>query len=254
MEVVENPRREKPVWNVLVVNFGMRISALVHLRPLLIFLNTVAGQQSSIAWFCRSCEAGTKRIQMMITAIDGRICELEILTEAVESLTSKINSLAVARSTSDTSYQDNGQPLSNAQTNIFSSKTIMVSEVTNELKEREKRALNVVFNGAKDKEHVLQFLRAADWETPAKILEITTQSKKTLFIVTMNSEKDKWTLIGKARKLSSFIENLKNMFINPDLTKSEREIQFKLREEVRRKRGLGELVKISRGRVIEVKS
>ena len=100
---------------------------------------------------------------------------------------------------------------------------------------------------------MIKFIKAGGFDEPTKITEITTQSKKQLFIVTMKTESVKWALIGKARRLSNINDDLKNIFVNPDLTKSERNLQFKLREEVRHRRSLGESVKISKGKVVTIK-
>ena len=99
---------------------------------------------------------------------------------------------------------------------------------------------------------MIKFIKSGGFDEPTKITEITTQSKKQLFIVTMKTESVKWALIGKARRLSNINDDLKNIFVNPDLTKSERNLQFKLRE-VRHRCSLGESVKISKGKGVTIK-
>ena len=71
---------------------------------------------------------------------------------------------------------------------------------------------------------------------------------------TMDSEKDKWLLISKARVVSQSKVDLNNIFVNPDLTKTERDLQYQLRQEVRRRREQGENVKIRKGKVIVVQN
>ena len=91
------------------------------------------------------------------------------------------------------------------------------------------------------------FWKAAGTQKPSKLFEIKTQ-QKTLFIVTMDSKKDKWLLISKARVVSQSSKvDLNNIFVNPDLTKTERDLQYQLRQEVRRRREQGENVKIRKG-------
>ena len=212
------------------------------------FLLSPAGQKSSIHWYCKSCDSSSKKLHEMVTAANDRMTVIEQkvdqITEALKNLSVKLENAIFTRD-AVTSQQ-------NAQTNV-PSQTIMVSEIANELKEREKRALNVVFSGAETKEKVINFIKAGGFDEPTKITEITTQSKKQLFIVTMTTESVKWALIGKARRLSNTNDDLKNIFVNPDLTKSERDLQFKLREEVRHRRSLGESVKISKGKVVIIK-
>ena len=94
-------------------------------------------------------------------------------------------------------------------------------------------------------------MEAAGAEKPSNVLKIQTP-KKALYIVTMASERDKWSLIGKARTISQTKEGLENIFGNPDLTKSECNVQYELRKEVRDRRKLGENVKISKGKVVQV--
>jgi len=95
-------------------------------------------------------------------------------------------------------------------------------------------------------------LKVADIESATKILKIETKTKKTLFVVTLQTEAQKWALIGKARKVSLTKDEFKTVFVNPDLTKSERDVQFELRKEVRSRRQMGEQVKISKGRVVVI--
>ena len=71
---------------------------------------------------------------------------------------------------------------------------------------------------------------------------------------TMDSEKDKWLLISKARVVSQSKVDLNNIFVNPDLTITERDLHYQLRQEVRRRREQGENVKIRKGKVIVVQN
>ena len=112
--------------------------------------------------------------------------------------------------------------------------------------EREKRARNVIFTGDVTKDKVDTFLQTAKVESPTKVLEISTAQNKKLYIVSMVQEKEKWALIGKARSISQSSDSLNNIYVNPDLTKTERDAQYLLRQEVRRRRQLGENVKIKK--------
>ena len=68
------------------------------------------------------------------------------------------------------------------------------------------------------------------------------------------SFKKKWSLISKARTISQTKDGLQNIYVNPDLTKTERNNQYMLRQEVRARRQHGEKVKISKGKVIQIPS
>lgn len=178
------------------------------------------------------------------------------IKQAVEGLNEKIDSLADGYKSRDRQRPNSEDtPLNlDLQHNKTKNATDIVSQVASELREREKRALNVVFTGEVDKEKVKLFLQTVGTEEPSKVLEIKTLQKKTLYIVTMASEKDKWSLVSKARAISQSKDGLNNIFVNPDLTKTERDVQYQLRQEVRKRRGQGESVKISKGKVVVVQT
>lgn len=64
------------------------------------------------------------------------------------------------------------------------------------------------------------------------------------------SEKEKWKIVGKARAAMQGNTDFANIYVNPDLTKTERERQFLLRKELRSRRENGEDVMIKRGVVV----
>lgn len=209
------------------------------------------------------------RVGEMEAKVDGKFQGLDIgleevatslkqnIEQAVETLNQKIESIGPvlqSPSTVDGGHHPStaaGLQVNKSTTSNFSA--TVVSQVANELREREKRVLNVVFSGEVDKEKVDRFLEASNTEKPSKVLEIKTQqSEKTLYIVTMVSERDKWALIAKGKSISQSKSGLDNIFVNPDLTKTERDVQYELRQEVRNRRQKGENVKISKGRVVVI--
>ena len=200
------------------------------------FLESEAGQSSNLHWYCRSCEAGSRRILEKLVVMDERLSTVE---NQVGEIKGKLDQLD---SKLDGTSKKNDNP-----------KPQFISEVVEEIREREKRALNVVFSGEVTKEKVDRFVEVQGGESPSKVLEVETKSKKKLYIVTLKSERQKWALIGKAKQITQSTEGLKDIYVNPDLTKSEREIQFNLREEVRRRRLQGESVKIKRGKIVASK-
>ena len=74
--------------------------------------------------------------------------------------------------------------------------------------------------------------------------------KTRLILVTLSSEDMKWEVLREAKNLRDFDE-YHGVYINPDLTKTEREQNKKLRDEVREKREKGEDVVIYKGRIIK---
>lgn len=185
-------------------------------------------------------------IDKRLTSVESQLTDLSEKVESVigtqlNDLSKKVDTLL--------SEDSPGRQVSKK----FSAKPEIISEITNEIKERERRALNVVFAGEMvTKEKVEKFVGQAGVDSTG-IKKIETEGKKCLFIVTLNTEPQKWSLIKKARQISRSVEGLENIFVNPDLTKTERDIQYQLRQELRRRRALGETVKISKGRVVEMK-
>ena len=115
------------------------------------------------------------------------------------------------------------------------------------------RALSVVFAGEVTREKMDHFIQATGAEAPNKVAEIKTQLKNMLYIVSMKTEREKWSLISKALTISQTKYGLQNIYVNPDLTKTERNNQYLLRQEVRARRQHGE-VKISKGKVFQIVS
>lgn len=250
------------------------------------FLKSPAGKSSSIHWHCTSCENSSRRLHEMISAVNSRVelveGKIDDLKEVVLCLDSKVekrvdrlsgeltdvvNSFVDIKEAvsslnkrldnfenADSSSQWKVGPTIESQSYASKASTEMVSQVAGELKEREKRTLNVVFAGDITEEKVQQFVQAAKATKTSKVLEIKTKQNKTLYIVTMISENEKWGLIKKARTISQSVEGLQNIYVNPDLTKTERDVQFHLRQEVRDRRKLGENVKINKGKVVVVKN
>ena len=267
--------------NVCTLWFDMKCSGCDNETAA--FLRSAAGKQSSVHWHCTSCDNSTRALHDMVSTINKRVSQVERklddlkegfdsvevkvqqlddgfekanaslsleIKQAVEALNIKIDSLV------ESSKQSSAiQTVSNSGHSVSKPKEAadIVSQVAYELEEREKRRLNVVFTGNVDKEKVERFWKAAGTQKPSKLFEIKTQ-QKTLFIVTMDSEKDKWLLISKARVVSQSKVDLNNIFVNPDLTKTERDLQYQLRQEVRRRREQGENVKIRKGKVIVVQN
>ena len=214
-------------------------------------------------WLCPKCESQNQKT----SSLERKIEELtELVSRDIEP---KFNMLERSYAEAVKQIESNSEKLTSkigeslkkdypqlapSNENIPKNTAAVVSELAGEMKEREKRLLNVVFSGADTKERVGSFVAKSGLKEPTKISEISTPNKRKLFIVTMQEEIEKWTLIGKARKISSANDEFQGVYVNPDLTKTERDVQFKLREEVRRRRALGENVKISKGRVVTIDS
>lgn len=124
----------------------------------------------------------------------------------------------------------------------------VVNAVAKELRERESRSKNAIFSGNVDVEKIELFVEKL--EIPNAQIKKIGKSDKNIFLVEFQTQAEKWKAIGKARETCASSDNLKGMFVNPDLTRSEREVQFKLRQECRARKLQGEKVKIKKGVIV----
>ena len=242
------------------------------------FLKSEEGQKASIHWYCRACEQGSQKLfeQMVVvdrrlTAVENQLCEIKgsmkslsqsqqdsssVVIEKVEEIKNAVASVNERLDGLEGGKMNSGgqgeQDLNRVGTGTRSNE--LITEVANELRERERRALNVVFAGEVTREKVDLFVQAVGVEAPNNVVEIKTQQKNMLYIVFMKTEREKWSLISKARTISQTKDGLQNIYVNPDLTKTERNNQYLLRPEVRARRQHGEKVKISKGKVIQIPS
>lgn len=257
------------------------------------FLNSASGKKGSIHWNCDSCEASSKKLMDMISKTNIKVDQLTQVVETLdtkvgekfEELDTKveekfeelsqglggvmssfqkqldkavdfINEKLEAVSNQNSKPQNGTSESGNSVEATYASKVsdTLVTHVASELKQREKRLLNVVFSGDVSRPKVDRFIEVSKLSPPTEVVEITTQQGKKLYIVTMNQESTKWSLIGKGQTISQSTEGLQDMFVNPDLTKTERNTQYLLRQEVKRRRNLGEQVKISKGKIVQIKT
>lgn len=139
-------------------------------------------------------------------------------------------------------------------------KTLIKEEII-EIREKEKRKENLIVhnmpeecegqNADKDK-IACRFLFNEVGINDDEIIEVIrlgkpaeynaqNRAKPRPMLVKMKNEKVKWHIIGRAKLLrNSRHETFRRVFITPDLTQREREVDQKLREELQEKRNKGE--------------
>ena len=127
--------------------------------------------------------------------------------------------------------------------------TNIINSVIQEIGQRESRGRNLIFSGKTGKNKVEKFLEKAGVSAAEKIVELGKEDKKVLLVV-MASEAEKWRALSKAKPLCTTISEFDGMYVNRDLTRAEREAEFQLRQEVRRRRTNGESVMIKKGKVV----
>ena len=77
------------------------------------------------------------------------------------------------------------------------------------------------------------------------------EDKPRPLIITLESEAVKWDVLKQGKVLrEAEDEQLRKVYINPDLSKEERERQWKVREEYRARKAKGENVKIVKGKCV----
>ena len=176
------------------------------------FLKSEEGQEASIHWYCRACEQGSQKLfeQMVVvdrrlTAVENQLCEIkgsmkslsqsqqdsssaviekiEEIENAVASVNERLDGLEGSKMNSG--GRGDEQDLNRVGRGTRSNE--LISEVANELRERERRALNVVFAGEVTREKVDLFVQAVGVEAPNNVVEIKTQQKNMLYIVSIKT-------------------------------------------------------------------
>ena len=139
--------------------------------------------------------------------------------------------------------------------------------VLSECEERKQRENNLIFSGigeetdgtvherrTRDEEKVKNILTHLKLEdvSPLSVSRIgkTTNGKPRLLRVQMKSASLKKRALAVSKTLRSS-DSYRQVYINPDYTKNEQEIQKKLREELKKLRASGEDVIIFRGKIIK---
>ena len=151
-----------------------------------------------------------------------------------------------------------------------------VNQYMDEQKERERRSCNLILHNIPEStsddpeerkqhdsskvEEVLDYLDIASSQEnealkPIRLGRKTDGDKPRLMRVTVESTVIKKDVLSKARSLrNSRDENLSKVFISPDLTPKEREVNKKLRDELRTRRNNGDNVMIRNGKIVEARS
>ena len=132
--------------------------------------------------------------------------------------------------------------------------------------DRESRKCNVVISNlpeavgtgimnrvASDKQAVYEMFHELNIEVDiGKTVRLGAKSrdgKPRLLLVSTSTEETKWDIIRSGKGLRD-IYRFRNVYVNPDMTRTERQVQGKLRAEVRERKEKGEDVYIYKGKII----
>ena len=222
-------------------------------KGLMEFLNSEDGQKSNVHWYCRACENTSKKLFEQMVLIEKRLSSFE---KEVQKLGEKVDHL-ISKQPEHTSFEKEVQKLGEKVDSILSKQPVQTSivpsvgQIARELEERDRRKCNIVVYGLKTEDESLvdDILKKIDStiERAEKPIWLGKGERKPL-LVKLKSEKDKWKVIASARTVTQ--QHFKGIFVNPDLTKSEREEQYMLRKELRERRANGEHVIIKRGAIV----
>ena len=214
--------------------------------------DTIAGSESA-SYPVHSCEITS-------AVINGIV---EPLKNMMENLVKPIvKSLEVLRGSSQSSQgdalMDTNTTLEEVRTPVAKNPTI---QAIDEYMDRERRKCNLIIhnvpedNPSRDHEKVGSLLES-EFEVPKSCicnvsrLGRPSSNKARLLLVKLDKEQHKHTVMKKATKLRAN-QKWKNVFITPDLTTREREVNKALRDELKRRKGNGEQnLMIKRGRIV----
>lgn len=191
-----------------------------------------------LRWFCKPCNATSITFDRRISALEDQV---KTLAAELKALKSTPHSAGNTSSVTYAKALSNGLPVTNSAT--------VLDSIRAEETARKKRATNLCIRGLKpnpkkpaDLLATIQTLANDLGEPIVNEREITvTQVGQTredgsqAVIVTFSSIESRRALLRKAKDLRKF-DQWTNVFIGPDLTPAEREIQFHLRAQLREKR------------------
>lgn len=232
------------------------------------FLESSDGQNCDVHWYCKICGRSTKKILDQMASIDVRLTTVEEKLDAISTklddptftspagnvvvqmkeLSDKVDMLVSKMSQSEEMIESSKQK--DGEVGMKTVGESLVNTIVKELKERESREKNAIFSGNVNEDKVKLFLQQLGTASASTNVKKIGKPEKSVFLVEFESKAAKWNAIGKARETCAKHEDLKNVFVNPDLTRSEREVQYKLRQECRARRLRGENVKIKRGAIV----
>ena len=200
------------------------------------FLESEDGQKSGVHWYCRVCEIGSKKLFDQMVIVENRLTSVEKqlgeIKKSIENLSKKHDNMPVF------------SPPAPA--------VVDIDLIAQEISEREKRKCNIVISGVKDGDESLveRLIHKIDRSINiGETIRLGSGSDRPL-LVKLGSEREKWKTVGKARAALQNDGIFAAIFVNPDLTKREREKQYFLRQELKERRENGEDVMIKRGAVV----
>ena len=211
-------------------------------------------EEDQITWNCKECNRGAKKIMGHITKLTIRMKKQEDKLDDIQQQLTNMKD-----------DQINRRP--NQEINKDSIKDIVEDQIT-EFRERELRKENLIIHNIpepnkstteQDRKDDTAFVKCIARELLIENTQIkSTQrlgqkgEKPRLTKITVGSVAQKRDILQKARNLRESIDpRMQNIFISPDLSKRAREEGKALRDELHRRRNLGETdLIIKKGKIV----
>ena len=252
-------------------------------------LNTeayAAVQKHALLWACIECRKYVTQFRDVVHGKHVKTSEIQGDTERLSRVEKKIDYLTKAVAEQTTLMKDApvGEKLSKLyadavkcgegkrDTRKASTENIQecFEKYHKEKEEQEKRKCNLAISNLPESEAISGEERKKDDVTLlteiikeklricVNIVNVFRVGKKQdnkprIMIATLDREESKWDVLKAAKMLrDSEDEMTKNVYINKDLTLHEREVNKRLRDEVKQRRANGEKVKIIRGKCVTI--
>ena len=241
----------------------------------------VLEENESIHWFCEPCSGNVIEAIQAFNPPENSSQEQtseslikKSIDTALGQFVTQLNNIMdeakdhFKRSLSDASHQPVQMDTSNGASGEIPVQALgnnpgQVVGMIDEYIDRERRKSNLIFHNVPEsenddtviKEIIEKELRVSDCEVVKSVrLGQKNSQRQRLLLVSVNGERTKWNILKAAPKLrhSSTFDKI---YVSPDLTLKERQVNKQLRDELKRRRSSGEKnLSIRRGKIVVLSS
>jgi hypothetical protein len=215
---------------------------------------------SNFHWFCSHCNGGAVKCLKIVSSIkqrqDDMAEELRQVSEKVSNLEQNLEGrveLEISKHTANMGKQ--------LATDISKDLDSKIRGMVQESVQQDKRKLNVIIRNfpesPEDTKSVEELVRDklkvnAQISGVERIGNKPAQGDKPRMTrVTVKEISSKWEILRKAKLLASDMDpSIRSTYIGADLTREQRSREYELRTELKRRRGLGEDLVISKGVIV----
>jgi hypothetical protein len=194
-----------------------------------------SAKNSNIHWFCNACEVLSKPILTRLVKVEQRLDSVENRMTDIEG-----------RESHSCETVQLGEKLGELERKIHEAPP-NIDSIASEISDRVRKSSNLLIHGVPDKntdeadvEEIFDAL-AQPYTLMAKPVRLGKQlpDKTRPILVELNSESAKWSVLKNSKTLKGHAKYSK-VFLHPDETPIQRDAGFRLRKELRERRGKGE--------------